>query len=68
MRCVSAFVDSIVGKTSVKRMSDAYPNGKLIHLPVRASWLNQIEIYSSIVQRKARNPTTSPHSPSWRDT
>ena len=44
------------GKTSVKRMSDADPNAKLIHLPVHASWLNQIEIYCSIVQRKALTP------------
>lgn len=37
-------------------MSDAYPNARLIHLPVHASWLNQIEIYFSIVQRKAMTP------------
>jgi hypothetical protein len=28
----------------------------LIHLPVHASWLNQIEIYFSIVQRTAMTP------------
>jgi uncharacterized protein YdaL len=33
-----------------------YPNARLIHLPVHASWLNQIEIYFSIVQRKALTP------------
>ena len=43
---------SHAGKTSVKRMADKYPNARLIHLPVHASWLNQIEIYFSIVQRK----------------
>jgi len=32
-------------------MQAAYPNARLIHLPVHASWLNQIEIYFSIVQR-----------------
>ena len=47
---------SHVGKTSVKRMADTYPNARLIHLPVHASWLNQIEIYFSIVQRKALTP------------
>jgi hypothetical protein len=47
---------SHAGKTSVKRMTEAYPNAKLIHLPVHASWLNQIEIYFSIVQRKALTP------------
>lgn len=44
------------GKTSVQRMTNAYPNAKLIHLPVHASWLNQIEIYFSILQRKAMTP------------
>ncbi len=37
-------------------MTDAYPNAKLIHLPIHASWLNQIEIYFSILQRKALTP------------
>ncbi len=47
---------SHAGKASVKRMTEAYPNARLIHLPVHASWLNQIEIYFSIVQRKALTP------------
>ena len=44
------------GKTSVKRIADKYPNARLIHLPVHASWVNQFEIYFSIVQRKALTP------------
>jgi hypothetical protein len=28
----------------------------LVHLPTHASWLNQIEIYFSILQRKALTP------------
>ena len=28
----------------------------LVHNPVHASWLNQVEIYFSIVQRKVLNP------------
>jgi hypothetical protein len=44
------------GNASVKRMTAKYPNARLIHLPVHASWLNQIEIYFSIVQRKAMTP------------
>ena len=28
----------------------------LIHLPVHASWLNQVEIYFSVVQRKVISP------------
>ena len=47
---------SHAGKTSIARMQDAWPNARLIHLPVHASWLNQIEIYFSILQRKALTP------------
>ena len=32
------------------------PNLTLVHLPKHASWLNQIEIYFSILQRKALTP------------
>ena len=32
------------------------PNLRLVHLPIHASWLNQIEIYFSIVQRKVLIP------------
>jgi hypothetical protein len=47
---------SHAGKTSIARMQDAYANARLIHLPVHASWPNQIEIYFSILQRKALTP------------
>src|SRR3954453_1213445 len=47
---------SHAGKTSIARMQDAYANARLIHLPVHPSWLNQIEIYFSILQRKALTP------------
>ena len=47
---------SHAGQTSIRRMQDAYQNARLIHLPVHASWLNQIELYFSIVQRKALTP------------
>jgi hypothetical protein len=47
---------SHAGKTSIARMHEAYANARLIHLPVHASWLNQIEIYFSILQRKALTP------------
>ena len=32
------------------------PNAIQIHTPVHASWLNQIEIYFSVVQRKLLTP------------
>ena len=42
--------------TSPERLRKAYPNAIAVHLPVHASWLNQIEIYFSILQRKALTP------------
>jgi DDE superfamily endonuclease len=44
------------GQASINRLQAAYPNLVLVHLPVHASWLNQIEIYFSIVQRKVLTP------------
>jgi len=32
------------------------PGAILVHIPIHASWLNQIEIYFSIVQRKVLTP------------
>jgi hypothetical protein len=34
-------------------MQARWQNARLIHLPVHASWLNQIELYFPILQRKA---------------
>lgn len=47
---------SHAGKASIKRLEGKWKNLRLIHLPVHASWLNQIELYFSIVQRKALTP------------
>ena len=44
------------GEASIERLGGAYRNLRLIHLPLHASWLNQIEIYFSIVQRKVLTP------------
>jgi transposase len=44
------------GAASVRRMTKAWPNAHLIHLPVHASWLDQAEIYFSVIQRKVVNP------------
>ena len=38
------------------RLSDAYPRAQLVHLPVHASWLNQVQIYFSVIQRKPLTP------------
>jgi len=47
---------SHAGNTSIERMQQTWTNARLIHLPIHASWLNQIELYFSIVQRKALTP------------
>jgi len=44
------------GQASVDRLERVWPNLTLVHLPVHASWLNQIEIYFSVVQRKVLTP------------
>jgi transposase len=44
------------GRAAVRRLEGKYTNLRLTHLPVHASWLNQIEIYFSIVQRKVLSP------------
>ena len=44
------------GAACVQRLQAAYPNIVPVHGPVHASWLNQIEIYFSIVQRKVLTP------------
>jgi hypothetical protein len=44
------------GDASVKRLTDKWPTIVPVHLPIHASWLNQIEIYFSIVQRKVVHP------------
>ena len=48
------------GLKSIERLQGRYANLKLIHGPVHASWLNQIEIYFSILQRKALTPNDFP--------
>lgn len=44
------------GAASVERLRQRFPSLVLVHGPVHASWLNQIEIYFSIVQRKVLTP------------
>ena len=44
------------GRASVDRLERRWRNLRLVHLPVHASWLNQIEIYFSVVQRKVVTP------------
>jgi hypothetical protein len=44
------------GVTAAKRLAQWYPNAIQVCTPIHASWLNQVEIYFSIVQRKALTP------------
>ena len=44
------------GQASIDRLQGAFPKPALIHLPVHASWLNRIEIYFSVAQRKVLTP------------
>jgi hypothetical protein len=47
------------GQASVQRMSTAYPNAILVHTPVHASWLNQVEVYFALLHRKVLTPNDS---------
>ena len=38
------------------RLQGMYPNAIAVHLPLHASWLSQVELYLSIVQRKVLTP------------
>jgi hypothetical protein len=44
------------GESSVERLEKTWPNIVVVHLPIHASWLNQVEIYFSIIQRKVLTP------------
>jgi len=44
------------GQRCVARLQAKYPHLEVVHSPVHASWLNQIEIYFSVLQRKALTP------------
>ena len=45
---------------AAQRIRSQWPNAVLVHTPIHASWLNQIEIYFSIVQRKVLTPNAFP--------
>lgn len=44
------------GQKAADRFRAQWPNAILVHTPTHASWLNQVEIYFSIVQRKVLTP------------
>jgi transposase len=48
------------GQAAADRLRDAYPNAIMIHTPVHASWLNQVEIVFSVIQKKVLTPGDFP--------
>jgi transposase len=48
------------GQTAAGRLRNAYPNAIMIHTPVHASWLNQVEIVFSVIQKKVLTPNDFP--------
>lgn len=44
------------GQAAINRLGKAYRKAILVHTPVHASWLNQVEIYFSVIQRKVLTP------------
>jgi len=49
------------GARAAERLRNCYPRLTLAHAPVHANWLNQIEIYFSIDQRRVLTPNDFPH-------
>ena len=46
--------------STIERLQKKWPNAIAVHLPIHASWLNQIEIYFAIVQKKVLTPNDFP--------
>ena len=48
------------GRRCIDRFRRQWPAARVLHTPIHASWLNQVEIYFSIVQRKVLTPNDFP--------
>jgi hypothetical protein len=44
------------GQAAITPLAQAHPNAIMIHTPLHASWLNQIEIFFSVIQKKLATP------------
>ena len=55
------------GDRAQGRLQAEWPRLVLVHTPVHASWLNQIEIYFSIVQRQVLTPNDFPSLAAVKD-
>jgi transposase len=49
------------GQAAIDRLAKRFPNAVMVHTPVHASWLNQVEIYFSVIQRKVVSPNDFTH-------
>jgi transposase len=47
------------GERAARRLHARHPTLILVHTPVHASWLNQVEIYFGILQRKVLTPAAA---------
>ena len=54
--CSSSWTTGRTTGKSRDRLRKAHPNAIMIHTPVHASWLSQIEIFFSVIQKKAVSP------------
>ena len=45
------------GQVACERLTAHWPNAQLVQLPVHASWLNQVEVYFSVIERKVLTPS-----------
>src|SRR3954465_15014374 len=50
------------GRRASTRLQGRWPNLILVHTPVHGSWLNQVETYHSIIQRKVLDPNDFHHT------
>src|SRR5580693_10314935 len=48
------------GQAAISRLTAEHPNAIMIHTPVHASWLNQVEIVFSVIQKKVLTPGDFP--------
>jgi len=44
------------GQSAIDRLAERFSNAVMVHTPVHASWLNQVEVYFSIITRKVLSP------------
>lgn len=48
------------GSRTEARLRERWPTIRVVHTPIHASWLNQVELYFSVVQRKVLEPNQWP--------